>query len=101
MSLELYYTKEDSKRAIQLKIDESGITCFNHLGETTVSARYSDIKHIVMSTRDATLTIDLSHLTIEIFLFFDGDFDENLTLIENALTKYANVDRTNRFEAIY
>ena len=101
MSLELYYTKEDSKRAIQLKIDESGITCFNHLGETTVSAKYSDIKNIVMSTRDATLTIDMPNITIEIFLFFDGDFEENLTLIENALAKYANVDREDRFESIY
>lgn len=101
MSLELYYTKEDSKRAIQLKIDESGITCFNHLGETTVSAKYSDIKNIVMSTRDAALTITLSHVTIEIFLFFDGDFEENLTLIENVLAEYANVDREDRFEAIY
>lgn len=101
MSLELYYTKEDSKRAIQLKIDESGITCFNHLGETTVSAKYSDTKSIVMSTRDAALTITLSHVTIEIFLFFDGDFEENLTLIENALAEYANVDREDRFEAIY
>lgn len=101
MSLELYYTDEDSKRAIQLKIDEIGITCFNHLGETTVSAKYSDIKNVIMSTRDATLMIHLTHVTIEIFLFFDGDFNENLTLIENALTKYANVDRSDRFEAIY
>ena len=38
MSLELYYTNEESKHAIQLKIDENGITCFNQNGETTVSA---------------------------------------------------------------
>lgn len=101
MSLELYYTDEDSKRTIQLKIDEIGITCFNHVGETTVSAKYSDIKDITLMTRYGDLTIGLLHVTIEIFLFFDGDFEENLNLIENALAKYANVDREDRFEAIY
>ena len=54
-----------------------------------------------MSTRDAALTITLSHVTIEIFLFFDGDFEENLPLIENTLAKYANVDKEDRFESIY
>lgn len=101
MSLELYYTNEKSERDIQLKIDEIGITCFNHVGETTVSAKYSDIKDLVMSTRDATLTISLQHVTIEIFLFFDGDYEENLALIENALSKYANVDKEDRFTVIY
>lgn len=101
MSLELYYTNEKSERDIQLKIDEIGITCFNHVGETTVSAKYSDIKDLVMSTRDATLTISLPHVTIEIFLFFDGDYEENLALIENALSKYANVDKEDRFTVIY
>lgn len=101
MSLELYYTNEESERITQLKIDEIGITCFNHVGETTVSAKYSDIKDLVMSTRDATLTISLPHVTIEIFLFFDGDYEENLALIENALSKYANVDKEDRFTVIY
>lgn len=101
MSLELYYTNEESKHAIQLKIDENGITCFNQNGETTVSARYFDIKNIIMSTRDAALTISLSHVTIEIFLFFDGDFEENLSLIEKVLSRYANVDKEDRFTAIY
>lgn len=54
-----------------------------------------------MSTRDATLTISLPHVTIEIFLFFDGDYEENLALIENALSKYANVDKEDRFTVIY
>lgn len=101
MSLELYYTNEESKHAIQLKIDENGITCFNQNGETTVSAKYFDIKNIIMSTRDANLTISLPHMTIEIFLFFDGDYEENLTLIERSLSKFANVDREDRFTAIY
>lgn len=101
MSLELYYTNEKSERIIQLKINEIGITCFNRDGETTVSAKYSDIKDIVMSTRDANLTIILPHVTIEIFLFFDGDYEENLTLIEKSLSKFANVDREDRFTAIY
>ena len=101
MSLELYYTNEESERIIQLKIDEIGITCFNQNGEMTISAKYSDIKDLVMSTRDATLTIGLSHVTIEIFLFFDDDFEENLSLIENALSKYANVDKEDRFTVIY
>ena len=101
MSLGLYYTNEKSERDIQLKIDEIGITCFHQNGETTVSAKYSDIKDLVMSTRDATLTISLPHVTIEIFLFFDGDYNENLALIENALSKYANVDKEDRFTVIY
>ena len=74
MSLELYYANEKSERIIQLKIDEIRITCFNRDGETTVSAKYSDIKDIIMSTRDGSLTIILPHVTIEIFLFFDGDY---------------------------
>ena len=101
MSSELYYTNEELERSIQLKIDENGITCFNQNGETTVSAKYSDIKDIIMSKRDAALTISLSHVTIEIFLFFDGDYKENLSLIEKSLSKYANVDREDRFTAIY
>lgn len=101
MSLELYYTNEESKHAIQLKIDENAITCFNQNGETTVSAKYSDIKNIIMSTRDAALTISLSHVTIEIFLLFDGDYKENLSLIEKVLSRYANVDKEDRFTAIY
>ena len=101
MSLELYYTNEKSERDTQLKIDEIGITCFNRDCETTVSAKFSDIKDLVMSTRDATLTISLPHVTIEIFLFFDGDYEENLALIENALSKYANVDKEDRFTVIY
>lgn len=101
MSLELYYTNEKSERDIQLKIDEIGITCFNQKGEITVSAKYFDIKDLVMSTRDATLTISLPHVTIEIFLFFDGDYEENLALIENALSKYANADKEDRFTVIY
>lgn len=101
MSLELYYTNEESERITHLKIDEVGITCFNQNGETTVSAKYSDIKDITLMTRYGDLTIGLPHVTIEIFLFFDGDFEENLTLIENTLTEYANVDREDRFKAIY
>ena len=101
MSLELYYANEKSERIIQLKIDEIGITCFNRDGETTVSAKYSDIKDIIMSTRDGSLTIILPHVTIEIFLFFDGDYEENLTLIEKSLSKFANVDREDRFTAVY
>ena len=101
MSLELYYTNEKSERDIRLKIDEIGITCFNQNCETTISAKYSDIKDLVMSTRDATLTISLPHVTIEIFLFFDGDYNENLSLIENALSKSANVDKEDRFTVIY
>lgn len=101
MSLELYYTNEKSERDIQLKIDEIGITCFNRDGGTTVSAKYSDIKDITLMTRHGDLTIGLPHVTIEIFLFFDGDYEENLALIENALSKYANVDREDRFTAIY
>lgn len=101
MSLELYYANEKSERIIQLKIDEIGITCFNCDGETTVSAKYSDIKDIIMSTRDGSLTIILPHVTTEIFLFFDGDYEENLTLIEKSLSKFANVDREDRFTAVY
>lgn len=101
MSLELYYANEKSERITQLKIDEIGITCFNRDGETTVSAKYSDIKDIIMSTRDGSLTIILPHVTIEIFLFFDGDYEENLTLIEKSLSKFANVDREDRFTAVY
>lgn len=101
MSLELYYANEKSERIIQLKIDEIGITCFNRDGETTVSAKYSDIKDIIMGTRDGSLTIILLHVTIEIFLFFDGDYEENLTLIEKSLSKFANVDREDRFTAVY
>ena len=101
MSLELYHTNEKSERDVQLKIDEIGITCFNRDGETTVSAKYSDIKDLVMSTRDAALTISLPHVTIEIFLFFDGDYEENLALIKNALSKYSNVDKEDRFTVIY
>lgn len=101
MSLELYYTNEESERITQLKIDEIGITCFNHVGETTISARYSDIKDITLMTRHGDLTIGLPHVTIEIFLFFDGDYEENLALIENALSKYANVDKEDRFTVIY
>ena len=101
MSLELYYTNEKSERDVQLKIDEIGITCFNQNGETTISAKYSDIKDITLMTRHGDLTIGLSHLTIEIFLFFDGDYNENLALIENALSKYANVDKEDRFTVIY
>jgi len=101
MSLELYYTNEESERLIQMKIDEIGITCFNQNGETTVSSKYSDIKDIIMSTSDGALTISLSHVTIEIFLFFDGDYKENLSLIEKALSRYANFDKEDRFTAIY
>ena len=101
MSLELYYANEKSERIIQLKIDEIGITCFNRDDETTVSAKYSDIEDIIMSTRDGSLTIILPHVTIEIFLFFDGDYEENLTLIEKSLSKFANVDREDRFTAVY
>lgn len=103
MTLNLYHvSSSDKDRKLSLTIDKSGIKYFNRNGDLVFHAEYSEIDEIVLDERyHYLIKISFDFATFEFDPFFDGDYSENIELIRDALTKYANSDKSDRFKSIY
>lgn len=103
MTLNFYHvSSSDEDRKLGLQIGENDLTYFNRNGEMVFNERYDNIDEIILDERYRYLIkISFDFATFEFDPFFDGDYSENIELIRDALTKYANSDKSDRFKSIY
>lgn len=103
MTLNLYHISDSDKdRKLALTISKSGMKYFNRNGDLVFHAEYSELDEIVLDERyHYLIKISLDFATFEFDPFFDGDYDENIELIKEALTKYSNAVKTDLFEVRY
>lgn len=103
MTLNLYHISDsDEDQKLGLMINEVRITYFNKQGKMVFSSEYSDIDELILDERyHYLIKISLDFATFEFDPFFDGDYDENIELIKESLTKYANAVKPDLFEVRY
>ena len=102
MTLELYHTSDTGDRKLGLQIGENDLTYFNRNGEMVFNERYDNIEEIILDERyHYLIKISFDFATFEFDPFFDGDYSENIESIRDALMKYANSDKSDRFKLIY
>ena len=102
MTLNFYHISDADDRKLGLRIGENDLTYFNRNGDLVFHAEYSEIDEIILDERyHYLIKISFDFATFEFDPFFDGDYSENIELIRDALTKYANSDKSDRFKSIY
>lgn len=103
MTLNLYHISDSNEdRKLALTISKSGMKYFNRNGDLVFHTEYSELDEIVLDERyHYLIKISLDFATFEFDPFFDGDYDENIELIKESLTKYANDVKPDLFESRY
>ena len=103
MTLNLYHMSDsDEDRKLALTIGKSGIKYFNRNGDLVFYSEYSEVDEIILDERyHYLIKISVDYATFEFDPFFDGDYSENIELIKEALTKFANAVKPDLFETRY